>query len=300
MNMQKTDHDVFGRNQFLDSREVAEMVEKQHKHLLRDIHGYIREMKKLGELKNELSPGAPKVGEPKIGPSSNVPKINPSDFFIPSTYISDQGKELPNFLITKKGCEFVANKLTGEKGTKFTAMYVTRFNIMEERESTVSIQTQFLELENAVAAIGSRLEDYLPSFDRRIHKIEQQTGFTNYYLRAQAYSNADEAWVKRVSPRVGALSGFLGLPEPSTYSQIYSDMRLRKGIDVDVYRSYYQKLKKVKTCSTLSVVSTFPELRNAFEEVLSEALGACDLLPPEPKPVQSPLFLRIEKKLQSP
>lgn len=104
----------------LDSREVAEMVEKQHKHLLRDIHGYIEEMEELGE--------------PKIGPSSNVPKINPSDFFIPSTYISDQGKELPNFLITKKGCEFVANKLTGEKGTKFTAMYVTRFNIMEERE----------------------------------------------------------------------------------------------------------------------------------------------------------------------
>lgn len=104
----------------LDSREVAEMVEKQHKDLLRDIRGYIAEMEELGER--------------NFAPSSNVPKINPSDFFIPSTYNSDQGKELPNFLITKKGCEFVANKLTGEKGTKFTALYVTRFNIMEERE----------------------------------------------------------------------------------------------------------------------------------------------------------------------
>lgn len=104
----------------LDSREVAEMVEKQHKNLLRDINEYIKEMEGLGKLKNELS--------------SKLPKINPSDFFIPSTYTSEQGKELPCFLVTKKGCEFIANKLTGEKGTKFTALYVTRFNIMEERE----------------------------------------------------------------------------------------------------------------------------------------------------------------------
>jgi Rha family phage regulatory protein len=105
----------------LDSREVAEMVEKQHRHLLRDINGYIEEMEK--------------TGEPNFGLSSKLPKINPSDFFIPSTYTSEQGKELPCFLVTKKGCEFIANKLTGEKGTKFTALYVTRFNIMEEREN---------------------------------------------------------------------------------------------------------------------------------------------------------------------
>lgn len=104
----------------LDSREVAEMVGKQHKHLLRDINGYIEEMEK--------------TGGPNFGLSSNQPKINPSDFFIPSTYTSEQGKELPCFLVTKKGCEFIANKLTGEKGTKFTALYVTRFNTMEERE----------------------------------------------------------------------------------------------------------------------------------------------------------------------
>lgn len=104
----------------LDSREVAEMVEKQHKNLLRDINEYIKEMEGLGKLKNELS--------------SKAPRITPLDFFIPSTYISDQGKKLPCYLITKKGCEFVANKLKGEKGTKFTALYVTRFNIMEERE----------------------------------------------------------------------------------------------------------------------------------------------------------------------
>lgn len=67
----------------LDSREVAEMVEKQHRHLLRDINGYIEEMEK--------------TGEPNFGLSSKLPKINPSDFFIPSTYTSEQGERVALF-----------------------------------------------------------------------------------------------------------------------------------------------------------------------------------------------------------
>ena len=90
----------------LDSREVAEMVGKQHKHLLRDINGYIENMKQ--------------GTEPKVGLSAAELKIEPSEFFIPSTYTDSTGRELPCFLVTKKGCEFIANKLTGEKGTKFT------------------------------------------------------------------------------------------------------------------------------------------------------------------------------------
>lgn len=92
----------------IDSREVAEMVEKQHKNLLRDIAGYIKIMEKSGEL-----------------------KIEPSDFFVPATYMSEQNKEMPCYLITKKGCDMIANKLTGEKGVLFTAAYVTAFEEMQ-------------------------------------------------------------------------------------------------------------------------------------------------------------------------
>ena len=38
-------------------------------------------------------------------------KIGFSDFFIESTYKDPTGRTLPCYLITKKGCEFVANKL---------------------------------------------------------------------------------------------------------------------------------------------------------------------------------------------
>lgn len=92
--------------QTITSVEVAEMVEKTHANLLKDIRRYC---KQLGEV-----------------------NIDFSDFFKESTYCTEQKKELPCYDITKKGCEFIAHKLTGVKGTAFTARYINRFHNMEE------------------------------------------------------------------------------------------------------------------------------------------------------------------------
>lgn len=92
--------------QTLDSREVAEMVEKKHYNLIRDIKGYVEEL-------NEL-------------------KIEVVEFFRESAYKDGKGEKRPCYDITKKGCEFIAHKLTGIKGTEFTARYINRFHDMEE------------------------------------------------------------------------------------------------------------------------------------------------------------------------
>ncbi|MFB8734860.1 Rha family transcriptional regulator [Bacillus sp. SL00103] len=42
------------------------------------------------------------------------------DFFIESTYQAGTGKLYKHYLLTKQGCEIVANKMTGEKGVLFT------------------------------------------------------------------------------------------------------------------------------------------------------------------------------------
>ena len=91
---------------FIDSREVAEMVGKQHNELLKDIRRYAEQ---LGEG-----------------------KIPQSDFFTESTYVNSQNKKMPCYQVTKKGCEFIAHKLTGVKGTEFTAKYINRFHEMED------------------------------------------------------------------------------------------------------------------------------------------------------------------------
>lgn len=91
--------------QTISSTEVAEMVEKGHNDLLKDIRRYCE----------QLGQG----------------KIPQSDFFTVSTYQNSQNKTMPCYNVTKKGCEFIAHKLTGIKGTEFTAKYINRFHDME-------------------------------------------------------------------------------------------------------------------------------------------------------------------------
>jgi len=92
--------------QTLTSLEVAEMINKNHADLMRDIRRYTKQL--------------------------NQSKIAFVDFFQESIYIDGKGEERPCYKITKKGCEFVAHKLTGIKGTEFTAKYINRFHDMEE------------------------------------------------------------------------------------------------------------------------------------------------------------------------
>lgn len=89
---------------YTDSRDVAEMVGKQHNMILRDIRKYIEYM------------GA---------------ELNTSKFFVESSYFDFYGRKQSNYLLTRMGCDMVANKMTGEKGTLFTAMYVEQFHKME-------------------------------------------------------------------------------------------------------------------------------------------------------------------------
>lgn len=92
--------------QTISSIEVAEMVGKLHKNIVRDIRNYISEMNGL--------------------------KIEPVGFFRESTYKDGKGETRPCYNVTKKGCEFIAHKLTGVKGTEFTARYIERFHDMED------------------------------------------------------------------------------------------------------------------------------------------------------------------------
>ena len=91
----------------VDSREVAEMLGKEHCDLSKNIKVY---MKYLAE--SNFSVG---------------------DFFIKSNYKDLNNQKRPCYLLTKQGCEMVANKMTGKKGILFTATYVQAFNDMEQQ-----------------------------------------------------------------------------------------------------------------------------------------------------------------------
>lgn len=112
----------------LDSRQVSEMIEKDHAHLMRDIAGYA-----------------------KIIESSSQTNFGLADFFIPSTYKDAQGKDRPCYLLTKKGCDMVANKTIGRKGVLFTAAYVTAFEAMRNKETMMVIPKDYPSALRALA-----------------------------------------------------------------------------------------------------------------------------------------------------
>lgn len=128
---------------YIDSREVAEMVGKAHNDLLKDIRRYCEQ---LGQ--------------------GNIPQ---SDFFTESTYQNSQNKTMPCYLVTKKGCEFIAHKLTGIKGTEFTAKYINRFHEMEDK-----IQYQLQNISTEMKAILMH-DEKIMKMDERVTELENNT-----------------------------------------------------------------------------------------------------------------------------
>ncbi len=99
------------RKNTITTLEVAEMMEVSHADILKKLEGR-KEHKGYIKIMTE--------GQMSV-----------SDYFISSSYKDASGKENKCYEVTKLGCDFLANKFTGEKGVLFTARYVKRFHDME-------------------------------------------------------------------------------------------------------------------------------------------------------------------------
>lgn len=158
-----------------DSREVAEMVGKDHAHLMRDIRGYV-----------------------EIMDASENPKLDSRDFFIPSTYkVEGNNKTYDCYQLTRKGCDMVANKMTGEKGVLFTATYVTKFEEMERQltapaftlpqtfpEALRMLATE-MEQKAIMAADNERLSLETAEQKRKLKEQEAPVAIYNLAMSAQ-------------------------------------------------------------------------------------------------------------------
>lgn len=179
----------------ITSVEVADMVGKPHNDLMKDIRRYTSQF--------------------------NEGNISHVGFFTENTYLDKKGQERPCYLVTKKGCEFIAHKLTGIKGTEFTAKYINRFHEMEER-----IQRPLTALERiALLAQGTvELEQKVDSVEQKVYSIENDMPLFG------AESDELSAHVKRKG--VEMLGG--------KKSEAYKDKKVRQM----VYRDIYSQLKR--------------------------------------------------------
>ena len=129
----------------LTSMEVAEMVEKTHDNLIKSIRRY-------SEYIDESNASLDAVKNDAVSEEDNLKQlknevvkaetIDLQEFWTESQYKDGKGQTRPCYNITKKGCEFIAHKCTGRKGTVFTARYINRFHEMEHEITGKRLETK--------------------------------------------------------------------------------------------------------------------------------------------------------------
>lgn len=132
-------------NATLTSLEVAEMVEKTHDNLIKSIRRYSKYIDEsnasLDAVKNDAVSEEDNLKQLK-NEVVKAETIDLQEFWTESQYKDGKGQTRPCYNITKKGCEFIAHKCTGRKGTVFTARYINRFHEMEHEITGKRLETK--------------------------------------------------------------------------------------------------------------------------------------------------------------
>lgn len=196
----------------IDSREVAEMVDMEHKNLLSKIRKYV-----------EILDGS---------------KLSSPQFFVPSTYVNNQNKEQPCYLLTKKGCEMVANKLTGEKGVIFTAKYVNSFAEMEQKIKLPKTDREILFLSVKVQEQTAQRVDVL---EEKVTALEETTTINS----SQQYTLERIAKTTVISALGGIDSRAYQLMSRKLFSNIWRDYKkyFKLGSYRDTLKTDYENAK---------------------------------------------------------
>ena len=105
------------------SRKVAEVFEKRHDHVLRDIENLMTQL-----------------GSPQ----------NWGDLFIASNYVEPQNKQqYKEYLLTRDGFSLLAMGFNGEKELKWKMKYIAVFNEMEKELRRIYDERRQWEIERA-------------------------------------------------------------------------------------------------------------------------------------------------------
>ena len=207
------------KQETLDSRQVAEMLSKSHDMLLRDIVKYRSYFAQTAKLQSD-------------------------EYFVESTYQSGTGKKYKNYQITKKGCEFLAHKLTGAKGAAFTAKYIDAFHELQNNLALPS------EVMGQVLQIQTKILEHLEKIDNRKYLPAAPSGGTtdeiehllNRQRKSRKSGKARQLLMETLPPEIRILVDRLLLDKSRNYAFIQKVLA-EKGYRVSnsAIRNYYKK-----------------------------------------------------------
>ncbi len=228
----------------VDSREIAIMVERDHNELLKSIRIYAKYLEE-GEVPQD-------------------------DFFIESTYISGNNQEQPNYLITKKGCDLIANKMIGKKGILFTAAYVNAFERMRKQ-----VQPTALTPAQLIAAQAQLLVD----MEKRMDEMQGQTRALEAKVDTamKAFSRpAEDHWRSDMDNAVKDLNKAMGWSLPKLRGKLFSELEHTVNCNLDARLRCLRNRKKktgmryrdAALLGKLDAIAADKQLRAIFEGIV--------------------------------
>lgn len=124
---------IKNRNAVVNSRDVAKVFHKQHKNILRDIDRLKSDWSNFTRLKSEPS----KTLNSNLSPVdletlNHVSKMKFDDCFIPSTYITKDGRTVRSYDMNRDGFTLLTMGFNGRDALAFKLAYISRFNEMEQ------------------------------------------------------------------------------------------------------------------------------------------------------------------------
>lgn len=224
-----------GSFQYIESREVAKMVEKEHDKLCRDIRRYTSQLD-----------------------AANFGDI--SAFWMEATYVDTYGRTQKCYLVTKKGCEFIAHKLTGEKGSIFTATYINRFHEMEDKltdnagisAELVNTLTEFVKQQaetNRVQAEFNRM------VMERLDKLEERKIGCKGNPYQAIEENSTESRKKELYSLTAKVAELCNSSHTRILHQMYRTLEEKLGIVLDSYKSAYRSETGWQDASMVEVIA---------------------------------------------
>ena len=217
-------------NSVITTLEIAEMMGVSHNDILRKLNG-------------------------RKGRKGYIQILNESqmvvvDYFIKSSYIDSKGETRPCYLVTKLGCDFLANKFTGEKGVIFTAKYVKRFHQMEDTiKSGELVQVQDLTKQVEVMQVLMKQQqeciknqqELLQSICEKQSIVEQGNTANRESANPYGASSNDELEerkkeIYRLTAKVAELCN---ISQTKVLHYMYITMEDRLGLTLDAYKSVY-------------------------------------------------------------
>ena len=220
---------IRNRNAVVNSRDVAKVFHKRHDNLIRNINQIRKDWKKLIHLNFEgnnsvlnglnFQPNseliAPNFGDsknktltPKMGTVQNDPlatelltrvsDLRFKDCFKETTYISENGRTVKAYDMTRDGFTLLTMGFHGRNALAFKLAYISRFNAMEEE---LTKRNTLYELEKQ---LRKQLTDTIERYYTGDHLAREIMKLTNLLYIVSAGNNApklkrDRGFDKEVS-----------------------------------------------------------------------------------------------------